>query len=154
MSESTIRSAIKNALDTVSNAGATHDYQRWSADWQAFLDLFKTTVGSTDQIRGWTIAGGPVEVDDAVEEFGGRYLRGYGYTIRGYLGVDDSAATEKTFAGLVEDVMDALDADATLHGSTYYDTSWARCDVQELRIFGDVLCHYAEVRVTTWEWQS
>jgi hypothetical protein len=41
--------------------------------------------------------------------------------------------------------MDALDADATLHGTTYYYAHPASLEVFQARVFGSVLCHYAEI---------
>ena len=121
MSESAIRTAIYNAVGGVPNVGKVYDYERHVNDWGAFLDLFKTTIGDTDQIRGWTVGyrGFPeAEYKQFRPQSKTGVKRVHRFQILGVMGIDDSEATEKTFAALAEDVCDALDGDSTLHGST------------------------------------
>lgn len=152
MSQATQRTRLKTILQSVSNIGVVHDYQRFNTDYMAFINLFDTTIGGVKQLRGWTVAfGGLASTDDLPDQFDGQYVRGYRWTIRGYMGLQDSAATEKTFAALVETVCDALDDDDTLHGATYYDASKAEAPVVEERLFGSVLCHYCEIRLIIFE---
>ena len=142
MSEATIRAAIKACVDTVGSEGVVHDYQRWNADWPAFLTLFKTKIGSQDYIRGWCIScTGNTNADRTLD---GGVIDSYEYTIRGIWGLDDSAASEKTALAKAIEIRDALRADATL--GAFWDAEPASIPVFEARMFGDVLVHYTEIR--------
>jgi len=142
MSESAIRTAIYNAVNGVSNVGVVHDYERWANDWGAFLDLFKTTISSTAQIRGFEVGYRGFQPDEP-REFAGIHLRRHQFIVNGYLGLDDSAATEKTMATLVETVANALEDNAALAALAFYDVECSL--LYETRMFGGVLCHYAQV---------
>jgi hypothetical protein len=145
MSESAIRTAIYNAVNGVSNAGVVHDYERWSGDWSAFLDLFKTTISSTDQIRGWEVGYRGFEPEEP-REFGGIHARRHRFLVNGVLGLDDSAATEKTMSTLAETVADTIKDDATLKGLSF--NAIEPVMIFEPRNFGGVLCHYVEITVS------
>ena len=162
MSEATTRARIYAVVGAVSNIGLVYDYQRWAVRWEDYLSLFKTTISSTSVIRGWTItcagwadseylAGSYLQDDGKA-----LVLRRYTFKIRGMFGLDDSAATEKTAIGIVEDVVEALDGDEKLHAwdaiaEQYFgEQAAATLDIFEPRLFGGALCHYAEItqRVT------
>lgn len=150
MSEATTRAYVKSVIDGVSNVGNVHDYQRWAVKWPDYLDKFKATISGSDVIRGWTVS---------CQSFTQEYLiypnddgkniavRDYTYKIRAYFGLDDANASEKTAMAVVEDVIEALDANTTLHAQTefYDETPPAQLDLFEPRLFGGVLCHYAEI---------
>ncbi len=145
MSYATILARIKVTLDTVANKGQTHDYVRWVIDESAFLDVAKTTISTVDQIRMWMIDYGGFA---ATSEWISRSLeerRVHVFVIHGYLGLDDSAATAKTFAALAEAVCNALDADATLN-SDALSSSRVPCqlDVDHV-MFYSKLCHHAAI---------
>lgn len=144
MSEAAARATIYGIVAGVSKTGQVYDYERWANEWPKFLDLFKTVIVGQPQIRGWTVT--CVSMPQRVMEFTGTLLRSYTFKVRGYLGLDDSAESEKTAIALAEDVVEALDASTTLHdGGTYYNAEPASLDVFELRIFGGHLAHYAEI---------
>lgn len=145
MSQATIRARIKTVLDTVSNKGQTHDYLRWAVKQNDFESLFKTTIGGTVHIRGWEIAyRGFTQEEPHLGRNADQY-RMHRFQLDGYLGLDDSAATEKTFAALAEAVCNALDGDATLNAdslSLYRNPTQLTVDE---RLFAGVLCHHAQV---------
>lgn len=148
MSEATIRARINTVVSAVSNIGLVYDYERWASDWTTYLDLFKTTIGGLEVIRGWTITCQsfvPVELATMGEQ---DTEVNYVYKVRGYFGLDDANASEKTAIALAEDVMEALNADSTLHGSSYAGSgehALAEVTLFEPRLLGDVLCHYTEI---------
>jgi len=153
VSEATIRAQIDTTVNAVSNIGIVHDYERWAADWSNILDYFKTEISSEEVIRGWTIT--CESFTQTLEQFNRGYLRHYTYKIRGYFGVDDAAESEKTAVAIVEDVVEALDADDTLHDpDTYYKMFPVDCTIFEARTFAGVLCHYAEVTLEIEEWHD
>lgn len=145
MTQATIRARIKTVLDTVSNKGQTHDYLRWAVKQNDFESLFKTTISSVAQIRGWEIAyRGFTQTEPHLGRSADQY-RVHRFEIHGYLGLDDSASTEKTFAALAESVCNALDADATLNAdslSLYRNPTQLTIDE---RLFAGVLTHHAQI---------
>ena len=153
MSQATMRTALKTILDTVSNVGQTHNRSRLATDWSTFLDRFKTTISSVKQIRGWQIQFRGIP-ESAWHQHDG-VIRRYRWLLQGFMGLDDSAETEPTFAALAEDVVQALDASATLHdGQTYYLAPPAVMGVFEERVFGGVLCHYVEITQEIEEYEA
>lgn len=152
--EATIRARIKTVLETVSNIGQVHDYERWADDWNTLLTLFKSTISGTDQIRGWAITCEGWTQD--LVGFGGfgddAVLVSYSYRVRGWLGVDDSAETEKTMAALAGSAAAALEADATLQSKALDNPEPVVRSVRlEYRMFAGVLCHYAEIWIRAQE---
>lgn len=151
MSEATIRAALDTIVSGVSDIGTVHDYERWSSEWNDFLTLMKTTISSTDVIRGWTIGyGGYTPAHPSIggatwRQFGlnGR-VKAHTFYIRGYLGVYDTDESEKTAAALAELVCNTLDADTTIRGTAFYYAEPAAL-LFEARMFGGVLCHYAQI---------
>ena len=117
MSEATIRAAIYAAVNGVTNKGLVYDYERYSNEWGTFLDLFKTTISGTPQIRGWMVGyRGILEAGNNTFIPGKTATqRTHRFQILGVMAIDDSAGSEKTFAALAEDVCDALDSAAALH---------------------------------------
>jgi hypothetical protein len=150
-SETTYRAAIKTALEGVSNIGQVHDYERWMDDWANLLTLFKATISGVDQLRAWTISLYQAQQEVITFQGGGfdeTILVRYTYRVRGYLALDDSAATEKTFTALVLAVMTALEASTTLQGAVLErEGPVVSLATIEHRMFAGVLCHYAELLV-------
>lgn len=156
MSEVNIRADIKKAVLGVSKVGVVHDYERYASEWSVYLDLFKTTIDSEKIIRGWTITcesfpqGASLDSNIGQLTLGksatesGKIIRNYTYKIRGYFGLDDMAGSEKTAIGIAEDVVELFDYNI----NTGTDNWWnypADLTLFEIRQFGSVLCHYAEV---------
>ena len=155
MSEATVRGHLKTILESVTNIGIVHDYRRLAKTWEAILSLSKTTIGGQEQIRGWEItceAWSEEYLEPHAESTKKTLMRTYTYKIRGYFGVKDSTATEKTAMIVVEDVMEALNSSSVLHdenvhdGVVYYgQTPPAQLDAFRAQLFGGILCHYAEI---------
>jgi hypothetical protein len=144
MSESAIRTAIYNVLSGVNSIGKVYDYERWAKDWGTFIDLFKATINGKEHIRGWEISrSGPVNDD-------GSTPRAHTYKIRGYMSINDADATEKTFNALIEAIADAFRGDKTL-GGVALGHDFIQVDLIEPRMFGSVLCHYAELSIIVYE---
>jgi hypothetical protein len=139
MSEAAIRAAIYSVLSGVTGIGKVYDYERWTADWSTFLNLFK--VVSAGKVHGWEIA--RVGYAKEIMTVGGSDdPTHHEYVIRGYYSVDDSAATEKTFNTLIASVLEAFRQNRTLSGAGYVDDIKG---IVEARTFGGVLCHYTEM---------
>src|SRR3990167_4248814 len=96
MSLALIRTEYKTILEGIASIGKVHDYERWSVEWKKFLDGFKS---ADNKIKGWTITR---EKTDEVFIPGPGAERRHTMVVRGYLGLDDTNASEKTFQDLIE----------------------------------------------------
>lgn len=139
MAESDIRTAMFNILSGVSRIGKVYDYERLAVDWAKFIRLFKYK----NKILGWEI-GRRSATEDSTS------VKTYKFVIRGYMGVKDSAATEKTFNALVESVAAAFRADKDLSGAAL-GHGYIQVETIDMRTFGSVLCHYAEMSIEVYE---
>lgn len=153
----TLRSDIYSVLTTLdasSNIGLVHDYERWALHWENVLTVLKDPTDNV--VRAWMIAyRGFTTIPEA--SFFSQVaptnksisIRVHSWVVRGVLAIDDSAASEKTFATLVENVANALDGDETLHDQDKYygDPPMGPVELQtfEARSFAGVLCHVAEL---------
>ena len=145
MSEATVRASIKTLLDGVSNVGSVYDLEPFAATWDVILDRFKVTIGSVDQIRGFTISCEAIERRGLVSA-GTRdqhNVNHYTYKIRGYQGLDSDTSTEKTFLIVVEAVMDALDGGIV--SGAVFNAELAQLTSYTASVFGGVLCHHAQI---------
>lgn len=147
MSQATLRSRLNTIIENVTNVGVVHDYERLTNDWSDFLDLFKTNIYGSDQIRGWMIAYRGF-IDDRYK-FGDDVLRTHVFNIFGMLGIEDENETEKTFSSLVESICDAIYGDATLAGLGLV-VNGIQAET-EPRVFVNITCHFAEITVTIQE---
>jgi hypothetical protein len=149
MSESNVRAQILSTLNGVTNVGKTYDYKRWAPMVNNFLNFFRLVIGGVQQIRTWEITG-PTITQGALTFGGTNILRTYTYIINGFMGLNDSTATEKTFIAMAEDVVEALDADF------HKGTTFHHCEPAELSLFawlkfGETLCHHAQITLQVQE---
>jgi hypothetical protein len=152
MSEATIRTAIYNAVKDLNNVGMVYDYERHATEWDQFLDLFKTTIGATDQVRGWMIGyRGITEANQMTFNISvnAGTERVHRFNLLGIMGIDDAAESEKTFAALAEDVCDALDSDTTLHSTGVHATPAAM--IFDPAPFSGILVHAARISIDVTE---
>jgi len=154
MDYSTILSAIKTKVTTASGCSNVYDYERWAANWATILALFKTSGGL---IHAWMIS--RVSTHRQAQSIGAAE-RAHVFRIRGVYGLDDSAATEKTFQGIANTVAEAFDADLTLSGACLtLAPDWGPMANQvglqindvDIRAFGNILCHHADCRLCATE---
>jgi len=137
-----IRERLAGILESiVPSIGVVHRYERHAADWKKFLDLYRDPA--SQKIRGWTISheGAPGRRNAPDES-----LRQPIYIVRGYYGLEDAEASEITFDTAVEAVCDAIGAYPSLSGLTDH-VSEPTVRAFEPRMYGTVLCHYAEIAV-------
>jgi hypothetical protein len=149
VSEATIRARIKAVLDTVSNAGLIYNYERFDkGNFTVAIDLFRTTIGGAEVFRGWTVtcsSMSPVALTRMGASGSDTEIH-YIFKVRGYFGLHDASASEITAIAIVEAVVLALNADATLRA--YFGggaKSLAELTTFEPRRFAGWLCHYAEI---------
>ena len=149
MADSTFKKlllALERVVSAVDKVGVVHTFERYAADPDTFDSLFRTTVGNRKQIRAWTITR---NATSAVASQFDKVTRTYTYTVRGYMGYEDKTATELEFQELIELVMDALDQQDDLdETAVLYSVGPSQLRTLELRQFGSVLVHYAEILVS------
>lgn len=151
MSESAIRAQIYAILSGVTDIGKVYDYERWAVDWNTFINLFKTTIGEADQIRGWEIGRRSAKEEKTVLGIGDDANEiTHTFIIGGYMAVKDSLETEKTFNTLIETIATAFRASPTLN-ELAEDHLYIQREVIDTRTFGGVLCHCAELSLTVIE---
>ena len=144
MSEQTIRDAIYTILSGVADIGVVYKYEHWTSDYSQFLALFKTTISGVDQVRGWEVGLKAPLLEES------NHVGRLTYSIRGYLRVNDELESELTFAALVEAVRLAFRTNVKLN-DTAINCNFLSVDVLEVRTFGGVLCHYAEMTLPVYE---
>ncbi len=155
-----IGDAIAAEMAAIENAGRLHTYQRWAADIGRYLDLFRWRAGDgKDQIRGWLLTR-----ESAREELGsfassspggftpaGVNRRTHTFLLFGILSLEDDAASEIVFQDLLESVCDRFRGSEALRlrgrVPSLERITTPQGDLIELRTFGSVLCHTAEVRI-------
>jgi len=143
---------VKAKIESVTDVGMVYDYYRWNNDLGAFIALFSfTPTGGSKQIRGWEITRVSVR-----EHQDGAFFRHHDFQVEGYMSLSDADASDKTFQVLVDDVCAAFRTAAD--GPTWYylngddpRLSPAQVEVIDVRMFGNVLCHHARIRVSVTE---
>lgn len=138
MSESAIRTQIFNIVSAVPDIGKVYDYERWTVDWGAFINLFKDPAG---KILGWEISRKSFKAEIMVLG-GASGGSSHVYILRGFLGVKDAVATEKAINELLGSIVEAFRQGRTLNGAGYVDSIEGMI---ETRTFGGMLCHCAEL---------
>lgn len=139
-----LRDNIVDVVETVPDIGKVYGRLRYAADWSKYLDLFKTKIDSTPQIRGWTVTRETVDVTPerfrANEEV-------WTFVIRGHLGLSDNLDSEGTLQDLATLVIRALNArtDLGVTNVVDYGVGPASMRVCEPRMFGSVLVNYCEI---------
>ena len=146
MSVASIRALIYAVVNNVADAGQVYDHFRWSNDVTSLYDLYKTTIDSTAQLRGWALKWlGMDQVQESLGRDDKDIQRLYHWRLDGWLGLDDSADTEVTFDNLVEAVCESLDGSTSINNA---DVCLYReptdCAVDEV-IFAGNVCHHAAI---------
>lgn len=151
-----IRAAIKAAMLTVPKLGVVHDYERYHTSEAKFKELFVADIDGAETLRGWWLRrSGTAERSLGI----GRNVEINTWTIRGYMGLNDAAATELQLEALVEALRDKLRDDPTLGGVCQQSPLTDSGNVDGLQVldmspvlFCGVLCHAAVLQLTTWSY--
>ena len=130
--------AIQTILAGV--AGVANVYgtvRNWQSDKQ-FRDGARTASGG---VQFWFLTREATEAED----LGPRLtVRKHTIALHGYAGVNDAAASEQSFQGLIESVVAALGSDRKL-GQSARHSGPAQVRAVDYRILNGVLCHHAEL---------
>ena len=144
-----IRSQIKNILEDVHGIGVVYDHEKWASTWDKFINFFRN---GENLINGWMIT--RRRTQKFILAQGGEDTRVHHFIIKGIMGLNDARDTEIIFQDLIEDIVERFDRYDTLNNTCWSCcpvngparlTSGIQVNVVEPRMFGSVLCHYAEL---------
>lgn len=160
MSLDAIREQIKTILTEAGGVARVHDYVRLATDWGKLLELFKTPEGNIKAVmfrrakldkRKTTIGGAAAE-------------RAHEFKFIAVMGLKDDAVSGIIFDDWLDEIERAFDEHDDLNGTclTTQSLDWGPMAGQvgmqigliEERMFGNVLCHYAEMRLCALEYES
>lgn len=140
MSDLTLRAQLKIMLESVPGTGKVHDYERFNAaDWNKFIELFQDTT--SNKIFGWEITREAVRVEKIT--IGSKKVI-HSFVLKGYYGLQDAMATEKTFNAIIDLVLQKF-IDTKIPGTQ--GQSLPKVSPIQPRFYGGVLCHYTEIRM-------
>lgn len=145
MSEATVRAAIVTLVEGISNVGNVYNREPLTTNWDTFLDKFKVTISSVDQIRGFTVSCEAIPSEGFIAA-GARdtgLIDNYQFVIRGYCSLNFDNATETDFLAVCLNVRDALNG-GIISGSVF-NADPAQITAYVPRLLGSVLCHYCEI---------
>jgi len=146
MREADIRGQIAIILAGVSGMGVVHEYQRWAATWEKFLDHFKD---ADNKINGCCISRAATP---AFRKTMPTIEREHKYMIRCYYGLNDAAGSELIFQALVEGIQNEFDSGSNYSlGGYVLNSGPLQVRIIEPRMFGGVLCHFAELELPATE---
>lgn len=141
--------AIKAVL-TALECGKVHTYARITTNWSKYIEFFRDTDKT---IRGWEIT--RAEVPESLK---GAYFRHHRMVLRGHLGIQDEKESDLEWQVLLDDICEAFRAEVPTASRTWLygngtnpSEAPAQIRVNDQRLFGSVLCHYAEVHLTVTE---
>lgn len=145
------RAALYATIQGVPNIGVVHAYERVSNDLAKLKELYFSRPHN--QIRGWFIRRVRVREIGLMQT---RYLEVTDWQIRGFMAIDDAAATELTMDTLIEALRDQLRTNNTLSGTVLKQGLLQNGAERGLQLedfgpymFGGVLCHGARLGLTT-----
>ena len=159
MSLSNIREQIKVILAGVPGIGVVHDYDRLAVDYTKMLDLFKDPDGRINTVmfrrekleqRSATIGGAPHE-------------KAHIFKLKAVMGLRDAEGSGIVFDDLLQAIVDEFEDYPDLNGACLTTTpDWGsmagqagiQIELSEDRMFGNVLCHYAELRLCALEYET
>jgi len=150
MSLDAIRTAIVATMNTVTNVGIVHDYERYAKLEAEFKALYVAQIAGKGQVRGWYVRRlATREVSQVI----GRYQVTHEWLVRGFMAIEDAAGSEKVFDTLIESVRDVFRTDETLGGvvssTVTRDAAGLQLEESVPVLFAGVLCHSARLKLIT-----
>ncbi len=152
MSLSTVRAKIKELILLVDGIGKVHEYERYTHDWRQYTKFFT----KNDKVNVWQIeratftrfvhatTGSTNGVERVIHDF----------IIRGFYGLSDALASEKTFQDLIEGVCQKFRGYPDLDGTAeMIKMSPENPITGSIRkdYLGSVLCHIVEINISIQE---
>lgn len=146
-----IRNAIVAEMQAIANIGIVHGYERYAAREGDFRTFYLYDLGAgVQQIRGWYVRRRSTV---QTREVMGSHEDVHQWLIRGFMAIDDAAASEKTFDDLIEVVRERFRVNNNLGGliASIYSPDGKGVELAESQpvLFGGVLCHSARLHLST-----
>lgn len=138
MSDTTLRTSLKNLLLSVTGIGVVNDYERLGSD--AVLAAAFTDIG-TGLLFGWAITRDGIP---KIERVSTKVKATHSYVLKGYYEVNDSTASEKLMQAVVDAVVQKF-IDAPIANTEGHPLPTV--PDFEPSTFAGALCHYAEIRI-------
>jgi hypothetical protein len=130
-----------DAIAVIPAIGVVHNRLRYKVKWDDYLADFAAQVLGKRRVNGWWLE--RERREDVYMTFG-KLDQQHTFIGRGIMGFSDKDDTDGLFGDQVDDVMDALSG---LQVTNVWELSPPLLRVQDIRQFGSVLCHYAEIVV-------
>ena len=155
MSETLIRAKLVEIIRSVTGVENVYDYPLTFTTWDEFVSHWKDSTG---KILGFEIArrAARENYDDHDEA-----TCAHSYIIKGYMGINNAGASDNAFQALLEAIRGRFRFDHYLSGvdldsqgnKVMEATSVTPVQVErsDERLFGSVLCHYAEMAISVSE---
>jgi hypothetical protein len=154
MTYAAIRDAVAAAvLAADADVGRVHSRVRYARDWSSLLALLQheQSDASGPRVKGWMLTR-TTNLPDPPDSAYGSVARTYTFVLRGLLAFhdgDDSYNSDAEWQDTLDAVVEALDDLRNLNptDSSVLVQGAGPCSVRvnELRMFGQVLAHYAEI---------
>ncbi|MGD0020828.1 MAG: hypothetical protein ABSC54_00850 [Smithellaceae bacterium] len=150
-----IREQIKVILSGVPDIGMVHDYTRLAVDYTTVLNFFKTPDG---QFKGVMFAR-----EKMAKERGSSWARAHVFVFRAIMALNDGKQSGIQFDGMLDAIEREFEKYDDLNGTCstcmpdfgpMAGHAGMQITIIEERMFGNVLCHYAEMRLCAEEYQS
>lgn len=143
-----VRAALVRLLKQVDGIGQVHDYMRHSTTWE---EIFKRSEDK-GKINHWevtrTAAGQEISALENLAGVDPFYHDIHTINILGRMGLNEEKASEKVFQDLVDAVVKRIRLDASetrpLFGTVLLPRL-LQVPVIEHRMYGPVLCHFAQI---------
>jgi hypothetical protein len=147
MSEAVIRQKIVDIFNEVPEIGRVYDFPLTFTTWDDFVAHWKDSTG---KILGFEISRASAKdtYDDPDES-----TWTHQFLVKGYMGVNNAGASDNVFQALLDAVCGRFRFDHYLSGCAGQITFVTPMQIirSEERIFGSVLCHYAELTISVSE---
>lgn len=149
-----IINAIDTAVGATTNVSKHYAYERWSNEWDKYLNQWKATINGKQRICGFVTTLNPDNPIQGAESDPEPYAEGhvsrvYNVRVFGIMDLKDSDNTEGLFLGIMESILDSLDGHVdwglSADGVVPFATGPASLVRYDHRMFGNVLCHYCEI---------
>jgi hypothetical protein len=150
-----IREQIKVILSGVADGANVYDYTRLALDYTTLLGLFKT---ADEKIKAVMFAR-----EKMAKDRGSSWARAHVFKFIAILGLQDDAASGIEFDNWLDTIERGFESHDDLNGTCstcmpdfgpMAGQAGMQITIIEERMFGGVLCHYAEMRLCAEEYQT
>lgn len=154
-----VKQQIVTLIKGLPRTGNVYDRVKYTSNWQNFKDQFAFVDPSNgmQQIRGWWITIPTLLEGESDGNTFDTHWHNYQYPIHAVMSYSDKGDTEPAFEEMVYSVYQklhfqgvlGLGPDNPVNGSVVIDGSIGVTIITiDMRMFGSMLCHHAEMRVT------